>query len=993
MAAVVVGSSLTATLALAGRLVPLLRRRGFLDVPNSRSLHSTPVPRGGGLAIIAGLAVGLAVASANGASVPPAVLLLATLAVAVSAVADDFRGGVPAFIRLCVHCSAAAAVVWWLSPLGRLPFPAPLDIELGGAAVPLSLLWIVGVTNLYNFLDGIDGYAALQGMIAAVVIAAVGSATPAAGLALAGACAGFLYWNWHPARIFMGDVGSSTIGFLLATLPFTVAVESRGAVLFAVAMALWFFLADGSYTVLRRLTRGERIWTPHRSHLYQRLVQTGLTHRTVALAVLAPAAAIAATAAVAVRLASPRLQWLALAAGIGGFVAYVRWTRTREAAVRQAGRQAADLAHAEPVARRRDAHMPLTPGTALQVLLAVTAQRLLAQRHIFLASVATIHLVLITAANYAAFWLRFDGEIPDSKLQLWAEMLPWLLLARAATFFPLRLHNRRWRYTGLSDLRDITVGVAASTLMFCGIVYGVFDLAGYPRSVFLIDSVLLVFAIGGVRLLPRYWRERSRSAGAKRVLIYGAGDAGEMILRDMKKYPAYHPIGFVDDDRSRRGLRIHGLPVLGTRADLPRIIGQWQPHELLVALDKPDAALVREVVGALGPYKLPITTVPSVRDFLNGKVAVGQIRSLSIEDLLPRSPVGLDTARVRHLITGRRVLVTGAGGSIGSELCRQIAALEPAVLVMFERYENSLYSVANDLADKHLVTSATTVAVSVGDVTDRRRFEGVVAEHRPDVIFHAAAHKHVPLMELNPCEAVKNNVTGTRIVAETAAAAGVERLILISSDKAVNPSSVMGATKRVAELLLQAMAPASRTRFITVRFGNVLASNGSVVPRFLDQIKAGGPVTVTHPEMRRYFMLISEAVQLVLQATALGDGAGAYVLQMGDQIKVVDMARNLIRLSGFVPDEDIPITFVGLRPGEKLSEELATSEEVLQPSEVEKVLRVTAPKPPAPGVLARVLELGELAALGQGDAVLDTLCTIVPSFRAQLPAASTMTAA
>jgi FlaA1/EpsC-like NDP-sugar epimerase len=417
------------------------------------------------------------------------------------------------------------------------------------------------------------------------------------------------------------------------------------------------------------------------------------------------------------------------------------------------------------------------------------------------------------------------------------------------------------------------------------------------------------------------------------------------------------------------------------------------PHEVLIALDQPDPAALHRVVDALQPFKIPITTIPTVKDLLDGKVAVGQIRSLSIEDLLPRAPVGLDPTRVRHLISGRRIMVTGAGGSIGSELCRQIADLQPASLVLFERYENSLYAIANDLQDRK-TASEVDIAPVIGDVTDRHRVTSVIIQHRPEIIFHAAAHKHVPLMELNPCEAVKNNVIGTRVVAETAQQLGVDRVILISSDKAVNPSSVMGATKRVAELILQAMAPASRTRFTTVRFGNVLGSNGSVVPRFLDQVKSGGPVTVTHPEIRRYFMLISEAVQLVLHAAALGDGASAYVLQMGEQMKVADMARNLIRLSGFVPDQEIAIQFVGLRPGEKLSEELASADEILQSSAVEKILRVTTSRFPPPALLQQVQQLGDLAGNGQSQAVVKQLCAIVPGFHpSALVAARAETAA
>jgi FlaA1/EpsC-like NDP-sugar epimerase len=329
------------------------------------------------------------------------------------------------------------------------------------------------------------------------------------------------------------------------------------------------------------------------------------------------------------------------------------------------------------------------------------------------------------------------------------------------------------------------------------------------------------------------------------------------------------------------------------------------------------------------------------------------------------------------LIEGKRVLVTGAGGSIGSELCRQIAAFGPASLVLYERYENSLYTITNDLLDRNPEASICPI---IGDVTDVGRLDTVFAEHRPDVVFHAAAHKHVPLMEANPCEAIKNNVVGTRLVAEAAARYEVERFVLISTDKAANPSSVMGASKRVAELILQAMSAGSRTHFVTVRFGNVLGSNGSVIPRMLEQIRAGGPVTVTHPEIRRYFMLIPEAVSLVLQAAVFARDRETYVLEMGEQLKVLDMARNLITLTGFVPDKDIPISFVGLRPGEKLTEELTGEGEVLEPSGTEKIFRLRWPDSQPERFSDDVAALVRAATYGRSAEVIDWLRQIVPTF-------------
>lgn len=597
--------------------------------------------------------------------------------------------------------------------------------------------------------------------------------------------------------------------------------------------------------------------------------------------------------------------------------------------------------------------------------------------------IVAFHLILIAITNYLAFWLRFDGSITAEYMALWYQCLPWLIIIRGVTFVPFRLYKGLWRYTGIWDLRDIIVGVCSSTLLFVAFVHWGVDVPKYPYSVVIIDTVLLICFMGMLRLGRRLYSAMGFPDREKRVLIYGAGDTGEMIVREMRHHAeyAYEPIGFVDDDPAKVGQSIHGVAVLGTRHDLPQIMATQKPHEVLVALPSAPPAMLRKVVEVLQPFKVSITTLPSLQDILGGKVTVTQIRHLAVEDLLAREPIGLDSESVRHLVTGKRILVTGAGGSIGSELCRQIAALQPSSLCLYERYENNLYTIGNDLVDRE---NGLSIHCVIGDVTDIRRLHATMVEYQPEIIFHAAAHKHVPLMELHPCEAVKNNVGGTRIVAQAAARFGVRRFILISTDKAVNPSSVMGATKRVAELLIQSLAQSSQTRFVVVRFGNVLGSNGSVVPRFLEQIRVGGPVTVTHPEIQRYFMLIPEAVHLVLQAAALGQSGMVYVLEMGEQIKVLDMARNLIRLSGFLPEEEIPITFTGLRPGEKLFEELIGVDEIAQPSGIEKIVQVQASNLPEANLLmSRIAILERLAQEGDAKKVLDYLPTLVPTYHAE----------
>jgi len=596
--------------------------------------------------------------------------------------------------------------------------------------------------------------------------------------------------------------------------------------------------------------------------------------------------------------------------------------------------------------------------------------------------VVVMHLASIVLANYLAFWLRFDGVIPGQDWALFVQMLPWLIAIRGLAFVPFRLYEGLWRYTSIWDLRNITGGVVVSTFLFYLLVHWWLGATGYPRSVFIIDSILLIFFLGGIRLTRRIYRELGHGEREKRILIYGAGDAGEMIVRDMMNNPfyEYEAVGFIDDDPTKVGQRIHGVKVLGTREVVAKVMADQKPDAILVAMPRAGPATVRKVVKSLEPFKVPIKTLPNLRDILGGKVEVSHIRNLSIEDLLERAPVGLKPEPLKQLIEGQRVMVTGAGGSIGSELCRQIMARAPSSLVLFDRYENGLYAVASELASKAKDRGCPVHPV-IGDVTDASRINAVMAEHRPAIVFHAAAHKHVPLMEVNPCEAIKNNVLGTRTVAEAATRVAVERFILVSTDKAVNPTSVMGATKRVAELLMQTMNHNSCGVFAAVRFGNVLGSNGSVVPRFLEQIKAGGPVTVTHPEVQRYFMLIPEAVQLVLHAAALAKGHEIFVLEMGEQIKVLDMARNLTRLAGFVPDEEIPITFVGLRPGEKLYEELVGKGETLEPSGVEQILRVRSGWMPEPAIFdQQVRALEGLAAKNDAEGVIEQLCKMVPTY-------------
>jgi FlaA1/EpsC-like NDP-sugar epimerase len=559
---------------------------------------------------------------------------------------------------------------------------------------------------------------------------------------------------------------------------------------------------------------------------------------------------------------------------------------------------------------------------------------------------------------YFAHLLRFNFNIPPDTTAVMSHILPVVLLTKIITFYLFDLYKGMWRYTSIDDVINIIKAGSVGSLILVALMVFTHRFEGLSRATFIIDWILTLFFIagyragirvffwfgvpdraGGIASLRLFAFRGGKKHGTKRLLVLGAGDCGEKIFREIRDNASlrYRVVGFLDDDLMKVGKQLHGVPVLGTTHDLGRVVESVKADEALIAVPSASAAQMRTLVERCKESGIPFKTVPGMGELIDGKVTIKAIRDVAYRDLLGREVVRLDEDRIGAYIQNARVLVTGAGGSIGSELCRQICRFQPRSLILYERAESPLYEIDIELKESF---SRVRIISLLGDIRDRSQLSKAYAAHRPQVVFHAAAYKHVPMMEVHPWKAVRNNILGTRNVMDVSRRFGVSRFVLVSTDKAVRPTNVMGASKRVAELLAQSQngCELSGTKFMTVRFGNVVGSVGSVVPLFKKQIEKGGPVTVTHPDVTRYFMTIPEACQLILQAGAMGEGGEIFVLDMGTPVRIVDMARDLIRLSGFEPDVDIKITFIGLRPGEKLYEELITEGEGIVPTTHEKIM-------------------------------------------------------
>jgi len=544
----------------------------------------------------------------------------------------------------------------------------------------------------------------------------------------------------------------------------------------------------------------------------------------------------------------------------------------------------------------------------------------------------TTHIALWCLGLWCALYLRFDGDVPAEFVALALRVLPVILVARAATFWWSGLFHGILRYAGMTELRAIVRATTLATVAIGVSGYMVHRLA-LPRSVYLLEGLLALATTTGLRFAVRFVGDRHSfmartPSDVPGVILIGAGNAGELLLRDLQRSaaPAMRVLGILDDDPAKAGSLLHGIRIEGAinRENIQRLVDRNAVSRVVLAIPTASGDRTREIVQICREFGLVLKSVPSLQDIAEGKAKVSFLRDVNIEDLLRRDTVELDTTGISKFLAGRRILVTGAAGSIGSELVRQIARFNPAHVLLVDFSENGLF-----FLERELRTSFPELRYSlhVADIRDEQRIVQVFREGRPDVVYHAAAHKHVPMMELNPGEAIRNNSFGTKVVAEAAGRHGCDAFVLISTDKAVNPTSVMGTTKRIAEMYVQSLSKKYGTRYVAVRFGNVLGSAGSVVPIFRTQIEKGGPVQVTHPEMRRYFMTIPEASQLVLQASALGRGGEIFILDMGEPVKIVDLARDMIALSGLRPDVDIHIVFTGTRPGEKLYEELMLDDE------------------------------------------------------------------
>ena len=856
------------------------------SLPSERSLHVSPIPRGGGLGVAAAVLFGLVWQGA------PNALVAALFIVWAISAWDDWLGASPT-LRLAVHVLAALSVVLWWSPQSSL---------IDAVFAVFVLVWAL---NLFNFMDGSDGLAASTAIIGGLSLAGLAAIAPVSasysilssiGVIVAVAALGFLCFNLPPARIFMGDGGSTVLGFTLAAA--CLKGSADGVWSLAAAAALFMpFWADATYTLVRRVAARHSPFSPHRQHMYQRLALAGLGHRGV-------------------------LFWMIGWNLLSVIVAYLLRDVQAQTGLAFAGAYAAFYIAFTEWTLRKQPNLLMNPRAILALLYDVSA--------------AAIAWALL-------FWARFNFNIDASEFTARdvARSLAFVVPVHAAVFVGMGLYQGLWRFASMADLRRIVLGAfiaAAGTAVLFALVRP--DSFIRPRSVLLLQPALLILLMGGARFAYRSWREHRlyglAAAKGEPVLVLGAGSAGARLVSELAKSETWHVVALLDDDAAKVGGRVHDTLVVGKLAETQSVAKRFGARHAIIAMPNANHASRRRAVALAAEADLTALTVPSYDELLSEESPLGKLRQIELEDLLGRDPITLNTKGLEDWLSGATVLITGAGGSIGTELCNQVARFRPGRLIMVDISEFASHVIGEHMATR---LPRERMEVYVGDARSRTRMKEIFDRERPAVVFHAAAYKHVPLTEsVNAWEAVRNNVLGTLVVAECARQFGAEKFVLVSTDKAVRASSIMGASKRLAELVILSL-PEAPTQFVGVRFGNVLGSNGSVIPKFREQIAAGGPVTVTHVEMTRYFMSIPEAAQLVVQAGMMGQARSLYVLNMGEPVRIIELAQELIRLAKGAANS-IPIIFTGLRPGEKMHEELTGDGEHFVETEHTKVRRV-----------------------------------------------------
>lgn len=595
-------------------------------------------------------------------------------------------------------------------------------------------------------------------------------------------------------------------------------------------------------------------------------------------------------------------------------------------------------------------------------------------------------IILINLSYILALYIRFEMQIGPQFLryfEIYVKTAIFITIAKLIVFNFFNMYNTLWKYASIKELKNIVLAVFLSNAIVISFLF--ISENNFPRSVYIIVILLEMFLVGGIRFGYRTFGKNNifrslRSKNKKRILIIGAGDAGAMVIREFKNHEKLNsePIAIIDDDTSKKGSVINGIKVVGGREDIITIVEQYRIDEIIITMPSASKPEIKEMLEICKETKCKLKMLPGIYELIDEKVSIKEIRDVEISDVLGRDEIKVDLEKISSYITGKSVMITGAGGSIGSELCRQIVGFNPKRLVLLDIYENSVYDVQMELNRNY---PDLNLKVYIGSIRDKGRLEEIFSIEGLQVIFHAAAHKHVPLMEDSPKEAIKNNVFGTLNLGQLSDKYGLERFVMISTDKAVNPTNIMGASKRLCEMIIQSINVHSKTEFVAVRFGNVLGSNGSVIPLFQKQIEEGGPVTVTHPDIIRYFMTIPEAVQLVIQAGSMAKGGEIFILDMGEPVKIIDLARDVIRLSGFEPDVDMPIKITGLRPGEKLLEELLLEEEGLTNTSHNKIF---VAKPTFTDYRLLLKSLDELQVLikdGDIERFISQVKIIVPTYK------------